>query len=150
MLVSRTSGAEAWAFERVAKTGPDGRVSFPVGPDQRSAYRLAFLGTPLLQPVRSAVVHVAVRPTVTAAATPTVLDPGQTTTVSGAVVTAAGPVVGAPVQLLARRVGSPQGPRGRRYRYDGAPTGASRSPRPRCARSSTGCACCTPRAYRAA
>ena len=109
VLVSRTSGAEAWAFEEVAQTGPDGRVAFGVSPAERSAYRLAFLGTPLLQPVHSAVVHVAVRPTVTATAEPTVIDPGGTTTISGVVVTAAGPVVGAPVQLLARRVGSPQG-----------------------------------------
>ncbi len=108
VLVSRTSGAEAWAFEDVAETGPDGRVMFGVSPAQATAYRLAFLGTPLLQPVRSAVVHVAVRPTVTATAAPTVIDPGGTTTISGVVVTASGPVVGAPVELLARRVGSPR------------------------------------------
>ena len=67
---------------------------------------MAFLGTPLLQPVRSAVVRVAVRPTVTIAADPTLVDPGETTTVSGVVTTASGPVAGAPVELLARRVGS--------------------------------------------
>ncbi len=109
VLVSRTHDAEAWAFEDVAQTGPDGRVAFAVAPDGPTAYRLAFLGTPLLQPVRSAVVRVAVRPTVTVAATPTVLDPGGTTTVSGTVSTAAGPVADAPVQLLARRVGSRSG-----------------------------------------
>ena len=57
--VSRTPDAEAWAFEDVAQTGPDGRVAFAVAPGGPTAYRLAFLGTPLLQPVRSAVVRVA-------------------------------------------------------------------------------------------
>ncbi|MEO6510026.1 MAG: hypothetical protein ABIO16_03475 [Nocardioides sp.] len=108
VLLSRTEGAEAWAYGDVARTGPDGRVAFAVGPDERTAYRLVFLGTPLLQPVRSAVVRVAVRPTITIAADPAVVDPGGTTTVSGTVNTVAGPVTGASVELLARRVGSPQ------------------------------------------
>ncbi len=110
VLVSRTPGSGGWVFGSVDRTGPDGRVSFEVTPDQRSAYRLVFLGTPLLQPVRSAVVHVGVRPTVTAAATPDVIDPGETTTISGVVVTTADlPVAGATVELLARRVGTPHG-----------------------------------------
>jgi hypothetical protein len=110
VLLSRTPGSEGWAFGSVDRTGPDGRVAFEVTPDERSAYRLVFLGTPLLQPVRSAVVHVGVRPTVTATATPDVVDPGETTTISGVVVTAGGlPVAGATVELLARRIGSHQG-----------------------------------------
>ena len=55
----------------------DGRVRFTVSPAGTRAYRLAFLGTPLLQPVRSAVVRVAVRPTVTIAADPTRARPGR-------------------------------------------------------------------------
>ena len=140
VLVSRTPDAEAWAFEDVAQTGPDGRVAFTVAPGGPTAYRLAFLGTPLLQPVRSAVVRVGVRPTVTVAATPTVLDPGGTTTVSGTVSTAAGPVADAPVQLLARRVGSRSGlevvgtgtdceRRHRRDRRDPAPLAVLPAPR---------------------
>ena len=113
VLVSRTPVAEGdpgdWAFGEVARTGPDGRVAFVVSPQQRTAYRLVFLGTAILQPVRSAVVRVAVRPTVTAAADPAVIKPGETTTVSGTVTTLAGPVAGATVELLARRVGSRQG-----------------------------------------
>ncbi len=108
VLLSHTDGAEGWAYGDVARTGPDGRVAFPVGPDQRTAYRLVFLGTPLLQPVRSAIVHLAVRPAVTIAADPAVVDPGGTTTISGTVGTTAGPVAGATVELLARRVGSRQ------------------------------------------
>ena len=46
VLVSRTPDAEAWAFEDVAQTGPDGRVAFAVAPGGPTAYRLAFLGTP--------------------------------------------------------------------------------------------------------
>jgi hypothetical protein len=106
VLVSRTPGSSGWAFGTVQQTGADGRVSFAVQPDQRISYRLAFLGTPLLQPVRSAIVHVGVRPTVSATATPDALNPGETTTISGLVVTGDVPVAGAPVELLARAVGA--------------------------------------------
>jgi hypothetical protein len=108
VLLSRTPDGDSWAFGGVQRTNAVGRVAFAVGPDDRTAYRLVFLGTPLLQPVRSAVVRVAVRPSVTIAADPTVLDPGGATTISGTVSTTAGPVAGATVELLARRVGSRQ------------------------------------------
>jgi hypothetical protein len=106
VLLSRTPDADGWAFGDVQLTNAFGRVAFAVAPDDRTAYRLVFLGTPRLQPVRSAIVHLAVRPTVTIAADPTVVDPGGTTTVSGTVATTTGPVAGATVELLARRVGS--------------------------------------------
>ena len=106
VLLSRTPDADGWAFGEVQRTNVLGRVAFAVAPDDRTAYRLVFLGTPLLQPVRSAIVHLAVRPTVTIAADPTVVDPGGTTTVSGTVATISGPVAGATVELLARTVGS--------------------------------------------
>ena len=109
ILLSRTARrrTECWAFEDVERTNRLGRVGFRVGPDEPTAYRLVFLGTPRLQPVRSAVVRVGVRPTVTIAADPTVIDPGESTTVSGTATAWDGtPVAGAPVELLARRVGS--------------------------------------------
>jgi hypothetical protein len=107
ILLSKTSDSESWAFEKAKRTNRLGRVGFRVGPDEPTAYRLVFLGTPLLQPARSAVVRVGVRPTVTIAAAPTVINPGESTTVSGTATTWDGtPVAGAPVQLLARRVGS--------------------------------------------
>jgi hypothetical protein len=107
ILLSRTADADSWAFEDVERTNRRGRVGFRVGPDEPTAYRLVFLGTPRLQPVRSAVVRVGVRSTVTISAEPTVIDPGESTTVSGTATAWDGtPVSGAPVQLLARRVGS--------------------------------------------
>jgi hypothetical protein len=110
ILLSRTADAESWAFEDFERTNRLGRVGFRVGPDEPTAYRLVFLGTPLLQPARSAVVRVGVRPTVTISADPTVIDPGQSTTVSGTATAWDGsPVAGAPVELLARRVGSREG-----------------------------------------
>src|SRR5204862_3116526 len=107
ILLSKTPDSDSWAFEKAERTNRLGRVGFRVGPDEPTAYRLVFLGTPLLQPARSAVVRLGVRPTVTIAASPTVINPGESTTVSGTATTWDGtPVAGAPVELLARRVGS--------------------------------------------
>jgi hypothetical protein len=107
ILLSRTPDSDSWVFEDVGRTNRLGRVGFRVGPDEPTAYRLVFLGSQRLQPVRSAVVRVGIRPTVTIAADPTVIDPGESTTVSGTATAWDGtPVADAPVELLARRVGS--------------------------------------------
>ena len=102
VLVSRTPGAEGWSFTGAARTDDRGRVVYGIEPQQRTAYRLAFLGSPRLRPSRSARVIVRTPSEVSIAAVPGVVDPGASSTVSG-VVTAAGVAVpGATVRLVAR------------------------------------------------
>jgi len=106
ILVSRTSGTDSWTFEGVHRTQRMGGVSFTVEPDARTAYRLVFLGTALLQPAKSGTVHVVPRPDVTIAATPAQIDRGETTTVTGSVTDEGAPVAGSTVKLLARVAGT--------------------------------------------
>lgn len=104
VLVSRPAGAEDWSFASAARTDGRGRVVYGVEPQQATAYRLAFLGSPRLRPSRSARVAVRTPSEVSISAVPGVIDPGTGSTVSG-VVTAGGTIVAdASVTLLARRV----------------------------------------------
>ncbi len=108
ILVSRTADG-SWAFVGAHRTRRLGAVAFRVAPSADTAYRLVFLGTPLLRPARSAVVRVVSRPDLSISATPQRIDPGDTTTVSGTATDDGAPVAGATVKLLARKVGSKHG-----------------------------------------
>ncbi len=102
VLVSRPAGAAEWSFAGAARTDDRGRVVYGVEPQQHTAYRLEFLGTPRLRPSRSARVVVRMPSDVSISAVPGIVDPGMTSTVSG-VVTASGTAVpGATVRLVAR------------------------------------------------
>jgi hypothetical protein len=101
LLLSRTSGNQ-FAVVAMQRTDRDGVVKFPVTPTVKTAYRLKFEGTQLLRPSHSGVVRVGVRPVVSASATPTEIDPGEVTTVSGVVSYEGAPYVGATVDLVAR------------------------------------------------
>jgi hypothetical protein len=105
LLVSHTKGSDGWTFEGVHWTRRDGGVAFHVSPGEPTAYRLVFLGTPLLRPARSAVVRVQDRPDVTISAEPAQVTRGQSTTISGTASDEGLPVVGATIQLLARQAG---------------------------------------------
>lgn len=106
ILISRTADATGWSFVAAHRTGPLGGVAFGVRPADNTAYRLAFLGTPLLQRSRSATVYVGVRPSVSISVSPQQIDPGQTTTISGSVSHAGVPLSGATVKLLSRKAGT--------------------------------------------
>jgi hypothetical protein len=106
VLVSRTADADGWTFEGVHRTHRHGVVAFRVEPSTDTAYRLVFLGTPLLQPARSGLVRVRTRPDVTLTADPRRIDQGASTTLSGTATDAGAPVAGATVKLLARRAGT--------------------------------------------
>ena len=101
VLLARTEGQE-FAPVAMQRTDHDGVVKFPVSPTVKTAYRLKFEGTQLLRPSRSGVVRIGVRPVVTASAAPTTIDPGEVTTISGAVSYEGAPYVGATVDLVAR------------------------------------------------
>lgn len=105
ILVSRTADT-SWTFVGVHRTRRLGAVTFRVEPAADTAYRLVFLGTPLLQPARSAVVRVISRPDLSISATPMRIDPGDSTTVSGIATDDGAPVAGATVKLVARRDGT--------------------------------------------
>ncbi len=106
ILVSRTSDAGSWTFEGVHRTRRHGAVAFRVEPTTRTAYRLVFLGTPLLQPATSGIVRVVARPALTIAAIPQRIDRGEPTTVSGTVTDEGAAVAGGTVKLVAGPVGS--------------------------------------------
>ena len=106
ILVSRTADSDSWAFEGAHRTRRLGAVAFRVTPDEPTAYRLAFLGSRLLQPSRSAVVRIATRPDLTIAADPTRIMRGESTTISGVASDEGTPIAGATVQLLARKAGT--------------------------------------------
>jgi hypothetical protein len=106
VLVSRTADDTAWTFDGVHRTRRLGVVAFRVEPAADTAYRLVFLGTPLLQPARSASVRVVTRPDVAITAAPRSIVKGETTTVTGTVADAGAPVSGGTVELWGRRVGS--------------------------------------------
>ncbi len=108
LLVSRTGDSTSWTFEGAHRTRRLGVVAFAVQPAADTAYRLVFLGTPLLQPATSGIVRVLARPEVTIAAAPALIDRGETTTVSGTVTDAGAPVVGGTVKLFAHPAGSTQ------------------------------------------
>jgi hypothetical protein len=106
VLDSRTADQTTWTFDGVHRTHRRGVVAFRVEPATDTAYRLVFLGTPLLRPARSAVVRVITRPDVAIAASPQSIVKGESTTVTGTVTDDGAPVAGATVKLLARRAGS--------------------------------------------
>jgi hypothetical protein len=106
ILVSRTADDDSWAFEGAHRTRRLGAVHFRVSPDEHTAYRLAFLGSGLLRPSRSAVVRIGARPDLTIAADPTRIDRGETTTISGLASDEESPIAGATVKLLARKAGA--------------------------------------------
>ena len=64
LLLSRTTGTDAFAVVAMQRTDRDGVVRFPVSPTVKTAYRLKFEGTRLLRPSRSGVVRVGVRPSI--------------------------------------------------------------------------------------
>jgi hypothetical protein len=106
LLVSHAAGADGWTFEGVHWTRHDGGVAFRVDPSEKTAYRLVFLGTPLLRPARSAVVRVLDRPDVSITADPAQITRGETTTISGVASDQGTPLAGATVTLLARKAGA--------------------------------------------
>jgi hypothetical protein len=106
ILVSRTADSDSWAFEGAHRTRRLGAVAFRVSPDENTAYRLAFLGSGLLQPSRSAVVRIGTRPGLTIAADPTHILRGESTTVSGVATDEGTAIAGATVKLLARKAGT--------------------------------------------
>lgn len=107
VLVSRTAGATGWTFEGVHWTRRHGAVAFDVSPTDKTAYRLVFLGTPLLRPARSAVVRIVARPdTVSIMADATQITRGESTTISGVASDEGTPIEGATVKLLGRKAGS--------------------------------------------
>ena len=107
VLVSRAEGATDWSFASAARTDYLGRVVYGVQPQANTAYRLAFLGSPRLRPSRSARVVVRMPSDVSVSAVPGIIDPGQSSAVSGVVTSAGVAVAGAKVDLLARRMHSP-------------------------------------------
>jgi hypothetical protein len=106
ILVSRTADDDSWAFEGAHRTRRLGDVAFRVAPDEKTAYRLVFLGSPLLQPSHSAVVRIDTRPGLTIAADPRHILRGESTTISGTADDEGTPIAGATVQLLARKAGT--------------------------------------------
>ena len=106
LLLSRTTGNQ-FAVVAMQRTDRDGVVKFPVTPTVKTAYRLKFDGTQLLRPSHSGVVRVGVRPVVSISATPTAVDPGEVTTVSGVVTYEGAPYVGATVDLVGRKAKKP-------------------------------------------
>ena len=107
ILVSHPVGADGWTFVGVHRTRHDGVVAFRVHPAEKTAYRLAFLGTALLRPARSAVVRILPRPdTMSITADPTQLARGESTTISGVASDQGAPIEGATVKLLGRKAGS--------------------------------------------
>jgi hypothetical protein len=106
LLVSRAVGADGWTFEGAHRTHRDGGVVFRVDPAARTAYRLAFLGTRLLRPARSAVVRIEARPDVSITADPTRITRGAGATISGVASDEGTPISGSTVKLLARKAGS--------------------------------------------
>jgi hypothetical protein len=109
-LLTRTPGSPAWQVIGQDLTDRFGAVRFPISPTGVAAYRLVFEGTPVFRRSHSGVVRIGVRPVVTATAAPQVVNPGETTTVSGVATLAGTPVPGASVDLVARRAGH-RGPR---------------------------------------
>jgi hypothetical protein len=108
ILLSRPVGTDTWTFEGVHRTARLGGVAFQVEPVTRTAYRLVFLGTTLLQPARSGIVRIVARPAVIIAAAPTQIDRGETTTVTGTVTDEGAPVSGGTVKLVGRIAGTHQ------------------------------------------
>jgi hypothetical protein len=107
LLLSKEDGATKWAFDGALQTKGRGQVAFTVSPSVGTRYRLAFLGTPNFRPARSAVVHVAARPTALSInASPKFIDPGGSSTVSGVLTNAGAPFAGQAVQLKSKVVGS--------------------------------------------
>jgi hypothetical protein len=106
ILVSHTKGEDGWTFEGDHQTRRDGGVAFEISPTEPTAYRLVFLGTPLLRPARSGVVRVQDRPGVTIAADPTQITRGDSTNISGVASDKGTPIAGSTVQLLARKAGA--------------------------------------------
>ncbi|GAB3251367.1 hypothetical protein [Nocardioides dilutus] len=104
LLLARTAG-NPFAPVATARTDRDGVVRFPVSPTVKTAYRLKFQGTRLLRPARSGVVRIGVRPEISASASPSPINPGESSTVSGLVTYEGAPYVGATVDLLARHPG---------------------------------------------
>lgn len=106
LLVSRPVGTDqGWTFEAAHLSGRHGKVAFRVEPATDTAYQLVFLGTGLLRPSHSAIVRILTRPDVSITADPTLIDRGDTTTISGVASDEGTPIAGATVKLLARRVG---------------------------------------------
>jgi len=109
-LVTRTTADPTWQVIGQDLTDQVGAVQFPITPTTPAAYRLVFEGTAILHPSHSGVVRIGIRPTVTATAAPEVVNPGETTTVSGVATLSGQPLSGAAVDLVARPAGH-AGPR---------------------------------------
>lgn len=101
-LVARPQGASWWRFVGQQRTGDEGQVRFAVHPRRPIAYRLTYLGSQVFRPSQSGIARVGIRPRVTIAASPRVVDPGGSTTVSGVVFRQGRRAEGVTVDLLAR------------------------------------------------
>ncbi|MBA2953391.1 hypothetical protein GON03_03630 [Nocardioides sp. MAH-18] len=106
VLLAKSAGAGVWQFHYARRTDRAGQVHFLIRPRTHTQYRFTFAGTAAYRPTRSGVVDVQMRPVVTIAADPVLLDPGESTSITGTVTAETGPLVGATVDLLAREVGS--------------------------------------------
>jgi hypothetical protein len=105
VLLSRADGATTWGFVGAKHTGKQGGVAFIVKPAVSSRYRLLFQGTANFRRARSAVVHVATRPTalsITASAGH--VAPGGSAIISGVLTNNTAPYAGQTVQLWGRPV----------------------------------------------
>lgn len=106
VLLAKSAGAGVWQFHDARRTDRAGQVHFLIRPRTHTQYRFTFAGTSAYRASRSGVADVRMRPVVTIAADPVLLDPGESTSITGAVAAETGPLVGATVDLLAREVGS--------------------------------------------
>ena len=104
-LLTRTAADPTWQVVGQDLTDQVGAVRFPINPTVAAAYRLVFEGTPILRPSHSGVVRIGIRPGLTATAAPDLVNPGETTTVSGVATLSGRPLSGATVDLVARRAG---------------------------------------------
>ncbi|MCW2854693.1 MAG: hypothetical protein JWR52_308 [Marmoricola sp.] len=110
LLLARADGTTSWTFGGAKRTGPHGGVAFVVRPKVGSHYELVFEGTRNFRKARSAVVHVAIRPTAISIMTSAVtIAPGGSATVSGVLTDHGAPFAGQSVQLWGRPAGTSQG-----------------------------------------
>lgn len=106
-LLVKREGARRFTLGRVERTDRRGRVAFAVSPPVATTYRLAFFGSRVLQPARSAPVTVQERETqVSIAVSPGAVAPGASVGVAGVVTDDDVVLPGATVELRARKAGT--------------------------------------------
>lgn len=107
LLESRQPATVPWAVVANHVTGRHGFVGFTVTPASTTRYRLVFTGGTLLRPSHSAGRTVVVRAArLTANASPSSIDSGQSSTVSGVLTNDGSPTEGASINLRAEPAGT--------------------------------------------